>query len=50
MEGNLAIIIAIVTDKKLMKNPAYILMMNLAMSDLGISIVVSTFTNMGIYF
>jgi hypothetical protein len=34
-------------DKHLNKNPAYLLMLNLALSDINISIFVQTFTNIG---
>jgi hypothetical protein len=45
--GNLIIITAIFSSKKLKKNPAYILMANLSLSDIGISIFVHIFTNIG---
>ena len=45
--GNLVVILTIGFDKHLNKNPAYILMLNLALSDIGISIFVQTFTNIG---
>jgi len=45
--GNLIVLFTIVCDKKLKENPAYILMFNLAFSDLAISVVVHSFTNIG---
>jgi hypothetical protein len=45
--GNIVIIAVIYFSKKLKKNPAYILMANLALSDIGISIFVHIFTNIG---
>ena len=37
----------IACDQKLKKNPAYMLMFNLALSDIAISTVVHLFTNIG---
>ena len=34
-------------DKELRKNPAYMLMFNLALADIGISTFVHTFTSVG---
>ena len=45
--GNLVVIFTIGLDKHLNKNPAYLFMLNLALSDIGISIFVQTFTNIG---
>lgn len=45
--GNLIILITIGLDKSLNKNPAYMLMFNLSLSDIGISIFVDGFTNVG---
>nr|QVK45858.1 G protein-coupled receptor [Proales similis] len=46
--GNLTVIWSIIRDPKLRSNPTYMLMANLALSDLGISTLVHTFTNVGI--
>ncbi len=40
-------ILTITSSKILRKNPVYILILNLALSDVAISIVVHTFTNIG---
>ena len=45
--GNIVVILTIGLDKHLNKNPAYLLMLNLALSDINISIFVQTFTNIG---
>ena len=47
MKGNLTVMVTIGFDEKLKQNPAYILMLNLALSDLAISTVVHGFTNVG---
>ena len=49
-KGNLVVMYTIAFDQKLKQNPAYMLMFNLALSDLAISTVVHLFTNVGIYF
>jgi hypothetical protein len=46
-EGNIIILVTIFFDDKLYKNPAYMFMFNLSLSDLGISIFVNIFTNIG---
>jgi hypothetical protein len=46
--GNLIVIFTIGRDKSLRKNSAYMLMFNLALSDILISTLVHTFTNIGI--
>jgi hypothetical protein len=48
--GNLTVLFTIGFDKKLNKNPTFMLMFNLALSDIGISTFVHTFTNVGILF
>lgn len=45
--GNIGVILTIASSKNLRKNPVYILILNLALSDVAISIVVHTFTNIG---
>lgn len=47
--GNIFIILTIALNKKLRTNPAYMLMMNLAFSDLLIATFVHTFTDIGIF-
>ena len=47
--GNMVIIMTILFNKKLRLNPAYMLMLNLSVSDLGISTIVHTFTDIGIF-
>ena len=47
LKGNLTVLITIGFDEKFKQNPAYILMFNLALSDIAISTIVHTFTNVG---
>nr|QVK45859.1 G protein-coupled receptor [Proales similis] len=46
--GNLVVLGSILRSRKLRSNPTYMLLANLALSDLGISTLVHTFTNVGI--
>jgi hypothetical protein len=47
LKGNLCVILTISFDKKLRLNPTYMVMLNLAISDIGISTLVHSFTNVG---